>query len=375
MTIPIASSSPLGTATRCRVRAVTPAVESSPNVRFSGKLDWAKEIHHLLPPANLGSLHGYNLEDLSFRLGLIPAVYAPQQYLAMKYKQQPWETLLRNTLVLIGSLTIIHWTRGPFNTFVNNFMTVKKDAKDLPDFNKLTGWAKIKAQFDQKLFNPRRPDFNYLESLFKAGIKLESLGVKFDKPKGPKTAKNALEYELYELFKANPKPIDAIEKNPKLKAVLMKKLNAAIEKSVYWSKMDLGRKKLVLSYRTKLLDQIKALPPSSSKRAELQKSVDMIENTMKRIFKGRLAGAAISAVFTALVVGIWIQKVVFKLAAPLDKKYTPIIPGRPTYNNTPSQAKPASLAPFAQVMPYPPYAQYPTYAPQPMAMMPQGGRP
>lgn len=251
-----------------RYQAVAQTSLSLGQTRFGNSL--ATRLYNALPPPVNFRVGNISLEDLTARL-MVWTIYLPQGIMAIRYRQNPFETWSRNILVWMGTIGATLLAKHPkygFNAIFNEFMVPQARLKKLPD--SLTG----KIDFMRKhprylldaLVNPFRPKENYLQFLKEAGVNLKSFGYKGED------------------------------------------LSVAIRKYRPWTSLDINEKMLLL--------QLKKGAKSAAKARA-------IENIVKRMTLCKFVSVGMSSMLIAYVIGVALQKAIFTFVAPLDKRFTP----------------------------------------------------
>jgi len=232
-------------------------------------------LYKRMPPAFDVTAGGLSTQDWSTRLMLL-SLYAPQIYLAIKYRQHPVEVIGRNATIWLSQLLFILLQRSPeygFNNWVNTFMHPKqKVLKTKIGFmagfrNRLAAWI-----------NHGRIESNYLEFLQKAGVKLHT-------------------------------------RNPDI--------SKAVKEEAVWAHLKANEMNTLLVYCEKLKKQLPQLQ-GAAKRLQEKEIRDLTRFINRFSYLGG-ATFAIANTLIALVVGVWANKFIFKFFVPFDKKYKPRI--------------------------------------------------
>jgi hypothetical protein len=268
---------------------------------------FAQTMFKTLPPALNLRVGGLSLEDFTARL-MVWLIYLPQGIMAVLYRLNPFETWSRNIGAWLGSvgITLIgKHDKYGFNSIFNHMM-IKPKVKN-PD------------SFLERLFNRMRPEANYLQLLKEAGVDMKKMGFKDELTK------------------------ESFDKN--------------VAKKAFWSGLDTNEKKMLLNLRQQALRQKNMV------------KVGHVDQVMRRMFAARMLSVGTSAMLMAIVIGVLMQKAVFKFISPLDKRFTPrssVFKGKGDEPAPVTTQKPSDTQPEKQVK---------AVSVQPAANSPQAVRP
>lgn len=245
------------------------------DIRFKG---FAQTLYRNMPPPVNYRVGNISIEDATARTMVIPSVYIPQQIAAIKLRQNPYETGARNFFAWLGIIGVTLLAKHPtfgFNAIFNQFIVPKvQDPKTLNSklshLKEEAEWQKIQSSPLLKWINSKRPELNYLKIMNDAKINLKTLK-----------------------YKA------ATDEASLLKAV---------RKGTYWADLDVNEKRLMLHF---IKNELKNKPQSEA------------FGLLKRISAFKMLALLFTAMMVAYVIGIWLQKIVFKYVSPLDRKFVP----------------------------------------------------
>jgi len=214
---------------------------------------------------------GLTIQDWSTRIMLL-SLYAPRIFLAFKYRQHPIEITGREATIWFSQLALLLLQRSPygFNKWVDPFMHPK--LKVIPP---KTGFLSGLRTGLAAWVNTHRIDANYLEFLKKAGIKLHT-------------------------------------KNPDLSKAV---------KEASWFHLRANEMNTLVLYFEKLKKQLPSLEGEA--RRVQQKEIQNLNRFINRFTYLKGATFTISTLLISLVVGVWVNKFIFKFFAPFDKKFVP----------------------------------------------------
>lgn len=212
---------------------------------------------------------GLSIADLSSRT-FVWFLYVPQSIAAFLYKEHPIETTSRNLLSWAASLLIAVGLKHPswgINSLFAQWMLPKNLKPHVPSFfNKLL----------YTLSNPLRPKYNYLQLIQKVDPSLtKTIG-----------------------YSGSKKLAD---------------LNKAIIKKAFWSQPDFD-----FNISSKL-----ALYQKQYQLMGQTQEAKQIKNFLFRKNLCRLFSVGTGGIITGLLIGVLLQKVIFRFFEPLDKKFFP----------------------------------------------------
>lgn len=297
-----------------------------PNLRF-GSVDAFQNQSFNYVPHTLGAGSGaMSVQDIVSRL-MVLTIYVPQIARAFWTQQVPYETTARNIAAWFLSIVVLVWGKHDkvgWNPYIHKLMLAYKrdDYAPLPKtvVGKLKFALKNPLQALDRVANYARPVNNYLIRALLSDVELNEIekGL-FPKAKDLKPEqikKGVVSWErLLDLKKRLKKEIKGgqsthVSLSKELKAEFkaeLKHLKKVAAEQPLWLKFDTNEFRMIYNYE----------------KEQLKNGAKNFRPMFRRMFLTQMTSLGFSTILTSILVGIWMQRLVFKLVSPLDRLLVP----------------------------------------------------